>query len=178
MALPFVIGITGPARAGKDTTANFIVAAVGGYVYSMAMPMKAMLKCIGVNFDDPYWEDHKEQPIAALGVSPRLLLQTLGTEWGRQRVNPDLWVLLAKQRLLQYGRGMVVPDIRFENEAAWVRNVGGLIIHLTRKNATPVRPHSSEAGVERAPEDKLLSNDGSLEDLQHHVRDMLDGLKT
>lgn len=165
-----IIGITGRARTGKDTVANFIIAAIGGYRYSFADPLRAMLKPLGIDLDDPYWQARKEEVIPAIGVSPRRLLQTLGTEWGRDIINPNLWLILAKQRLLQHGPGMVIPDIRFENEAAWVREQGGVIIHLARSGVKRVEAHVSETGIALKDTDATLFNNGTLEELQTAIR--------
>lgn len=165
-----LIGIAGRARSGKDTVANFALAAIGGYLYSFADPIRAMLVPLGIDMRDPYWQARKEEVIPALGVSPRKLMQTLGTEWGRELINPELWLLLARQRLLQHGPGMIVTDVRFENEAAWVRDNGGMIIHVIRPDAPGVREHTSESGVAIQPADVQLFNSGTLEELQSSVR--------
>lgn len=166
-----VIGIAGKARSGKDTVADFIVAAIGGYKYSFADPMRAMLNAgFGIDMHSKYWQDRKEDPIPILGKSPRQMLQTLGTEWGRQLVNDKVWLILANQKLLRRGPGMVIDAIRFQNEADWVRSVGGQVIHIERPGVQEVNPHSSENGVLRAPEDPVIINNGTLEDLQVHIR--------
>jgi hypothetical protein len=41
----------------------------------------------------------KETPLPVIGKSPREIMQTLGTEWGRRLVNPDLWVCLAEREV-------------------------------------------------------------------------------
>lgn len=173
MSQPPLIGIAGRARSGKDTVANFIVAAIGGYRYSFADPIRAMLVPLGIDMADPYWQARKEEPIPALGVSPRYLMQTLGTEWGRQLINPDLWLIMAHQRLLQNGPGMVISDVRFENEAAWIRRHGGRIIHVFRPDAKAVEAHASEDGIELQDTDVRLFNSGTLEELQLSVRELL-----
>ena len=168
-----LIGVAGRARSGKDTVANFIVAAIGGYRYSFADPIRAMLVPLGVDMSDPYWQARKEEPIPALGVSPRRMMQTLGTEWGRQLINPDLWLIMAHQRLLQNGPGMVISDVRFDNEAAWIRKHGGLIIHVIRPDAKIVEAHASEDSIEMQASDAQLLNNGTLEELQLSVRGLL-----
>lgn len=168
-----LIGIAGRARSGKDTVANFIIAAIGGYRYSFADPIRAMLAPLGVNMSDPYWQARKEELIPALGVSPRRMMQTLGTEWGRQLINPDLWLIMAHQRLLQNGPGMVIPDVRFDNEAAWIRKHGGRIIHVFRPDTKAVEAHASEDGIEMQDTDVRLFNSGTLEELQFSVRGLL-----
>lgn len=171
-----VIGLHGRARAGKDTVANFILSHRGGYLYSFADPIRAMLVPLGIDMSDPYWQARKEDVIPALGVSPRRLMQTLGTEWGRQIINPDLWLILAKQRLLNFGPGMVIADVRFENEASWVRSQGGRVIHIERPNNVAIEAHASEAGIEFKGEegDIKIVNGGTLEDLQNTIREVFD----
>lgn len=168
-----LIGITGRARSGKDTVANFIVAAIGGYRYGFADPVRAMLVPLGVDMSDPYWQARKEEPIPALGVSPRRMMQTLGTEWGRQLINPNLWLIMAHQRLLQNGPGMIISDVRFDNEAAWIRKHGGRIIHVIRPDTKAVEAHASEDGIEMQDTDARLFNNGTLEELQLSVRELL-----
>lgn len=168
-----LIGIAGRARSGKDTVANFIIAAIGGYRYSFADPIRAMLAPLGVDMNDPYWQARKEDVIPALGVSPRRMMQTLGTEWGRNLINPDLWLVMAHQRLLRNGPGMVISDVRFENEAAWIRKHGGRIIHMIRPEAKAVEAHASEDGIEMLDTDAQLFNNGTLEELQLTVRELL-----
>lgn len=168
-----LIGIAGRARSGKDTVANFIIATIGGYRYSFADPIRAMLAPLGVDMNDPYWQARKEDIIPALGVSPRRMMQTLGTEWGRNLINPDLWIVLAHQRLLQNGPGMVISDVRFENEAAWIRKHGGRIIHVIRPDAKAIEAHASEDGIEVQDTDAQLFNNGTLEELQLSVRELL-----
>ena len=168
-----LIGIAGRARSGKDTVANFIDAAIGGYRYSFADPIRAMLVPLGVDLSDPYWQARKEESIPALGVSPRRMMQTLGTEWGRQLIHPDLWLIMAHQRLLQNGPGMVISDVRFDNEAAWIRKHGGRIIHVIRPDTKAVEAHTSEDGIEMQDTDARLFNSGTLEELQLSVRELL-----
>ena len=169
-----IIGISGQAGSGKDTAGSFLLSFLGGYTYSFASPIKRMLAQIGVDLNDPFWDSRKDDVIPLLGVSPRHLMQTLGTEWGQHMVNRDIWVIMAKDRLLRSGPGMIVTDVRFEHEAEWVRNSGGRILHLTgRKRGA--RQHSSEKLFEVHPEDFMLSNSGSLEDLQTNLKAMFDG---
>lgn len=174
-----VIGIAGPARSGKDTVRQFILACNGGYSYSFADPLYAMVHAgLGLDLRDQYWQDRKEEPIEILGKSPRQILQTLGTEWARQMINEDIWLIMAQQRMYQYGPGMVIADVRFENEAQWVRKANGRMVHLRRKAAPTVNAHASEGGVQVVEGDIVIHNDGSLEDLQAAVRGFFDVTKT
>lgn len=146
MYKPPIVGFAGGATAGKSTLSEIYKDIQGGYIYAFASPIKSMLKAgFGVDFSEQYWQDHKEKIIPALGKSPRELLQTLGTEWGRRLVGEQTWLILATGVLLSRGTGMIVPDVRFENEATWIRERGGIIIHVQRNIER--LGHESEAGI-------------------------------
>lgn len=168
-----LIGITGRARSGKDTVADFIISITGGYKYSFADPLKQMLLPLGIDMSEPFWQEHKEATILDYNASPRRLMQTLGTEWGRQLIHPDLWVILANRKLRECARDMVIADIRFENEATWVRSQSGIVIHVLRKSAVPVEQHVSEAGINFEVGDYWIDNDGTLGELKTEVIQLL-----
>lgn len=173
-----VIGICGKARVGKSTVAEAIMRMGGGaYTYSFADPIRAMVKAaFGVDATDAFWQRHKEDPQTLFcGRSLRYVMQTLGTEWGREFIGPNLWVDLAADVLSVRGPGMVIADCRFPNESAWIRSVGGLLIHVARPDAPGVRAHLSEAGIAREPRDPLIVNDGTLEELYEAVHDVIHG---
>lgn len=176
-----VIGVAGRARAGKDSVAEAILRMGGGvYRYSFADPMRAMVKAgFGVDATDEFWQRHKEDACTVFrGRSLRYVMQTLGTEWGRDFIDPEIWVSLAADTLSVRGPGMVIADCRFPNEAAWIRQAGGLLIHVVRPDGPGVRAHLSEAGIARDVRDPLIVNDGSLKELYEAVFDVLHGSPT
>jgi hypothetical protein len=52
-----------------------------------------------------------------------------------------------------------ISDVRFDNEAKWVREQGGVIWKISRHGLASVRHHSSENGVDVDPADLLILND-------------------
>lgn len=166
-----IIGIAGRARTGKDTVAEAILSiGAARYQYRMAGPIKTMLR-VGLGIDaDSDGDDKDRIAHAHLGKTTRELLQTLGTEWGRNMVHPDIWVIEAQQAFMVDGPGMVISDIRFANEAYWVRQTGGKVIHIQRHGAPIVNSHASENGVQFvAGVDWIIDNDGTLADLRAAV---------
>ena len=178
-----LIGLTGKAGAGKDTVAEMIDDHFGdqGYIHSFAEPLREMADIVVKMLTGDYidWDNRavKERTIDIIGKSPRQLLQTLGTEWGRQLVHTDLWVLCAAttyrsaQKLCRNMPVFVLPDARFENEAAWIRAEGGEVWHIIRPNTAEVGipGHASEAGVEIKPGDTVIHNDGDIALLHDEV---------
>ncbi len=175
-----IIGLHGRARTGKDTVARYLATHLMLLSYAFAEPLKQALAGL-FHLTQAHLEgDLKEAPLPSIGKSPRELMQLLGTEWGRNLIHPELWLLLAEQNLQllcehhQDMHGVVIRDVRFENEADWLRSKGGVIVHLMRPDADAVAAHSSEQGLAWDPNDLVIRNDGSLAELY----DKLDALIT
>lgn len=181
-AIVKLLGLTGFAGSGKDSVAALLARQHGFARMSFAEPIKlglaTMLRLPLSVFED---RDAKERPLESIGCSPRRLMQTLGTEWGRQMVRQDLWICVADELLRQHrrlGSSVVLTDVRFDNEAQWIRAQGGEVWHVARplpENAH-VLPHASELGVViHAGADSILHNDRGLEQLADEVTAALAG---
>lgn len=168
-----LIGITGKAGCGKSTVAGYLKDEHGYVSVSFATPIKqALSSMFGWSMEAIENREFKENPLLWLGKSPRQLMQTLGTEWGRNEVHMDLWVMLAERtiNLLQSNcLPVVVPDVRFENEAKMIRKKGGTIFHIKRYMDSALDNHASEQGVIVDSRDKIILNQGSLTDLFFEV---------
>jgi len=168
-----LVGITGRAGAGKSLVADRLVSLADYDVVSFATPIKQLASALLVdNFgfsqaDVDFCMGHKATKIPALGVSMRHLLQTLGTDWGRHMIRPDLWLNIAEDKIAGQleSTSVVVDDIRFEAEAAMIRNFGGLVIHLVRPGGHFTDKHASESGIAVQPGDVVIVNDGSILEL-------------
>lgn len=110
-------------------------------------------------------------------LTPRLALQTLGTEWGREMyVNTwvDLAIRNAKQVLAgrpytqMHGlqlidiamrcRAVVIPDVRFKNEVDAIQSGGGMVVRIRRKLDTAaggIAGHASEEEQKSIPDSAL-----------------------
>jgi hypothetical protein len=179
-----LIGLVGPAGAGKDTTAQILAESwrqdgIACSVLAFAEPIKRMTVAFLQSFDleDPEAyvvnRDLKEAVIPEIGVSARHIMQTLGTEWGQQCIGRSVWIKSMHQSMLGFmARGcqhFVITDVRFEHEADWVRSQGGMIWRIERPHVAPVRAHASESGLSRIRSDVLIVNDGTFDDLRAAV---------
>ena len=167
-----LLGLAGPAGAGKDTAANILKELYGYESLAFAGVLKGMLNVAGVL--EPRRED-KEAVNPAWGFSYRHAAQTLGTEWGRA-LHPDFWVQ-ATQRQLETMQGhVVITDVRFENEARMIRRSGGVVVHITGRRTAlseATAAHASEAGLAHLIWDENLRNDGTLPQLTANIGDLL-----
>ena len=164
---PQIIGITGPAGAGKDTLASMFTA--HGYrIDSFAAPLYDMMAAL-LPPGTLQNREKKEAPHdALLGHSPRHALQTLGTEWGRCHIHPDLWVRQLERRWNALGRcRLVIPDVRFPNEVAFVEQHGELV--SVARDVDPVAQHVSENPLVWGKASYVFHNDESFAHLQAKV---------
>lgn len=172
---PRLIGLCGGAGAGKNTVAD-VLSAYGYANFGFADPVYAAVSAaIGVPEQHLRERATKESPIDWLGKSPRELLQTLGTEWGRNLVRQDIWIQAAmrKARLLSKA---CITDVRFQNEAEAIRSAGGVVWRITRPETFlhgHAAAHSSEAGIGDDLVDQVISNDGTIAELKARVEAML-----
>jgi len=170
-----IIGITGRARSGKDTLANFLVDDHGFLKLSFAAPLRAFVADItGMTIAEMEDGPAKEAPLDWLdGKTPRYLMQTVGTEWGREMIDRDLWVKVVENKIRQARRegaaGVVISDVRFDNEAAFIRQWGGRVVEVVRPGAAAVSAHVSEAGVSVEHLDGLYVNSGALSELRMYA---------
>lgn len=158
-----IIGFAGPAGCGKDTAGAVLITQHGYTRVSFAAPLKRALEAMG--FPTPETADEKEAVIPWLGKSWRVLAQTLGTEWGRESIHPDLWVTLALRELKPNGK-YVFTDVRFENEARLIREFGGRVIHIkgrAHSMSDDTAIHASETGLGIMSGDFVLNNCDTLE---------------
>ena len=106
--------------------------------------------------------------------SPREVLQLWGTEYRRaQRIN--YWLEALRQSITQRhaldGRTrFCISDCRFENEAAMIRAMGGVVWQITRDGVQSVEgQHASATDGTRLNPSVVIDNSGTLHSLREAV---------
>lgn len=101
-----------------------------------------------------------------LSLSPRQIMQWVGTEVGRS-VYQDIWVetTIGKiKRWVAEGHSVVVTDLRFQNEAEALQRAGAALVRVVRDDVTTKEAgHASEADLDRLPYKFTLRNFPSTE---------------
>ncbi len=165
-----IIGLCGAAGAGKNTVADILVEDFGFQAVAFADPIyRAVSEITGLPVEHLQDRRNKEQPIKWLGSSPRELLQSLGTEWGRNMVHENLWIVVALNRIGEIQGDVVVTDVRFDNEATALTLAGADIWQVNRPGVEPVAEHESENGISPELVDVVLNNDSSIGYLRERV---------
>jgi hypothetical protein len=170
---PRLIGLYSPVPGcGKTTAANLLV---DHQRVSFAAPLKRAvwntLNDLGLEGFRYVYTD-KEAIIPEIGVSARHMMQTLGTEWGRDCIHPDFWVMIARaeaQRIMADGGSVVIDDARFPNEAAMIRDLGGELWRIDRPGISYDGDHSSEGALEDIAPDRVIVNDGTITQLLEKI---------
>lgn len=75
---------------------------------------------------DPWWSEKTGKYI-----TPRYMLQLMGTEAGRDVFHPDLWILALEKKLAMY-QNVVISDVRFPNEIDFIQRMGGFVVRVKR----------------------------------------------
>lgn len=169
---PLRIGIYSPApQSGKSTAASYLCSVYGFDAVSLAAPVKAMGAEFLVSFGYSREEAEymvfrdKERIIPSLNKSVRYILQTIGTEWGRNYINGNVWVKIMLRNLELKGN-VVVDDVRFFNEAEAIKAAGGILWKVVRPGLIPKENHASEGSLNNYDRfDRVIANDGTVEDL-------------
>lgn len=170
-----IIGFCGLAGSGKSTAARHLEAEQGFAILPFAGPLKAMTRAFGLTAREMAG-DLKEAPCEALcGKTPRQFMQLLGTEFGRQMIGEDVWVNAWRRAvddrwhevIMATGCGdngpfVIADDVRFPNEAAEIRALGGRVIRIDRPGAGSASGagHASEALAFEA--DATIVNAGDI----------------
>jgi hypothetical protein len=167
--------------AGKSTIANHLSSRYSYVRSSFAKPMRVMLdalyKYMGINsyeVDRRLYHD-KEDPVPEIDprITTRHLLRTLGTEWGRECAHPDIWIRAWQKDyershpIPNYGPPVVVDDLRFPNEAAAIKSLGGELWHVNRDSlVTKPSGHASDGALDGVVDfDRYIVNCSTISDL-------------
>jgi hypothetical protein len=146
------IGLLGFAGAGKDTAALALMDR-GWKRVAFADALKGRALYLG-------WDGRKD-------ARGRQLLCDIGM--AMRAYEPDHWINHA--RAAMRGRPCVFPDVRFQNEADFIRAEGGIIVRVVREGLE-IGEHESEAGQLRIHSDQSIVNDGAIEHLHAQLLDI------
>jgi hypothetical protein len=106
-------------------------------------------------------------------ISPRVAYQLLGTEFGRM-YDEKFWI---NQIDISFPN-TVITDVRFDNEAKFIKDNGGKIILIENPfvEENDTSKHASEAGVDRRYIDAVIVNDDSLNEFKYKTMLIMRGI--
>lgn len=204
-----IIGLVGLIGAGKDTVADILVNH-GYQKESFARSLKDVTSSIfGWNREllngtteesrvfrervDDFWSG-----VFSYDVTPRNMLQRLGTEVLRDNLHNDVWVysLINRIQNSEYNK-FTISDVRFPNEIHTLKGVGAKI-YCVKRGPDPIwynefigktyeqklevqnklkldglNIHASEWAHIGIEVDGIIENDSTLEDLRETVQNLI-----
>lgn len=202
-----LIGLVGFAGCGKGTVADTLVEKYNFTKLSFADSLKDATSAIFgwprhlLEGDTDESRSFRETPdkfwTNRLGYdfTPRIALQTLGTEACRGTFNSNIWIYSLERKVLQH-KNVVISDVRFDNEIDFIRTMRGFVVRVSRgpdpewydvalkanystnfayqKELRSFGIHPSETSWIGTKFDYVLDNNGSKAELVAHSQHMID----
>ena len=169
-----IIGLSGKKRSGKNTVAKLIATETPSLCkeFAFADALKdEVAKACGVKRS--FLEENKQ--------NFRLILQGWGTDFRRDLNDKQYWVKKLDSSLYeQFQKNpdciALITDVRFVDEAEYLRKCGAVIVRVNRPT-TSVDEHSSETDLDSYKFDFVIDNSSTLNNLAADVRRLLHNLK-
>jgi len=163
-----LIGLSGKKRSGKNTVAKLIATAASVPVQEFAFADELKNEvCSLLHITRVTLEENKEMY--------RPFLQALGV-LRRESINADYWVNKVGVKILNSSSEIVViTDVRFKNEAEFVRKCGGVVVRVNR--GLSVDEHCSETELDDYKFDFVIDNNSTLNSLLEDTKRLLHNLR-
>lgn len=173
-----IIGIGGRARSGKTSVGDYLCKCYGFKNIGFADSLKEACRQIFGFSDEQLYGSLKEVVDPYWKLTPRHILQCVGTECMRNVFDKDIWIKAVEKKILESNDNFVISDVRFPNEAEAVQRWGGFLVRVDRPNSGAsggIASHSSETSLDGFDEwDYTLNNDVQVHaSLYEKVEDML-----
>jgi hypothetical protein len=199
-----IIGLVGFIGSGKGTVADILVQKHNYIKESFANSVKDAVSVIfgwdrnlleGDTSESRHWRESQDdfwsKKFGKI-FSPRMALQIMGTEAGRNSFDPNLWIY-ALERRCDPDKNYVIADVRFPNEIKMIKESGGKVYHIQRGELPEwyvdacktnafggwsgniqqmtkyPNVHYSEWAWCGVPNDGVIHNDYTLEELENKV---------
>lgn len=199
--ISMIIGISGKAQSGKDVVGSYITSKVNGKPLKFADRLKDMvcilLGCDRVQLENetfkatplgeewwyyksrhgtliPYTDSNRKNTEDLVKLTPRMLLQKLGTECGRQIIHPNIWINTLL-RDVDTSKINVITDVRFLNEITALRSVDETIMIRIQRDSIKQTNHASETELDNVVDsfNYVIDNNGTIQELYKKIDSIL-----
>lgn len=163
-----IIAICGSRRAGKDTLARYLCEKYNYEHLKIAGKLKQILHELFGFSHEQMETDAKEDIDPRWGVSPRKVMQFVGTEMFQYKlqellpqVGREFWIKSLLETIQKKKTNIVISDLRFIHEYQALRQfTPKLYVIRIERNNTPIdTTHSSETEYLSIPANRIVQND-------------------
>ena len=187
-----IIGFCGTIGSGKDTAANFLVNTHGFVKLSFGAVLKDVVAAIfgwsrelleGDTIESRNWRNQEDQwwtqRLEIGPITPRRMLQHIGTDLFRHEFHQDIWTACIERRiseLMKQQKHIVVTDCRFPNEVECIHKYNGKVYKISRRSSAAIdlqNAHISEQTVEDCKVDDEIDNRSDLQNLYVQLSKLL-----
>lgn len=181
-----LIGLSGKAAVGKNTVAMYLVRVCSFSRAAIEDPIYAAVgEAFGIDPDYMAVGENRSKPIEHLNQKCVFDLVKEMRTLGQTVVSEDHWLKHLEMRIVGHLQlaekdgsdvpGIVVTDIRTEKDAAWLRELGGVVVHVLRH--TGLAGSDDQSPILFQQHDKQIDNNGSLTDLGMKIDTLLRHMK-
>jgi hypothetical protein len=174
-----IIGLSGYARSGKDTVAGMLMGLHGYERVAFADPIRELLYEMDPLVVHNYMDFRLQDIIDSKGWEAaktefpevRRLLQDLGVG-ARKLFGDTFWIYQALSDVAPQDK-VVVSDVRFKNEAQWIKEFGGQIWRINRPGIDAANEHVSENELSDWEFDIVIENDSDMPALIKKIKALI-----
>ena len=194
-----LIGVCGLEGSGKDTIGDYLVKNYGFVNIRFADLLKDIVSIIfgwkrelleGATIESREFREKKDEwwtKKLGMYISPRIILQKVGTELFRNNFHKDIWRIIVERKIENYindSKNIVITDCRFMNEIEMIKQYKGTVLFVKRnlpewfdlyrkgEIEKPTHVHDSEAEWARYRFDYSVDNNSSVGDLYEKVQNV------
>lgn len=186
MTTPRLIGLCGFARSGKDTIGSYLAGRHNYERQAFADKLRLLAEDLDpwVSDEDCITHIRYSEALASHGYEKakdefpeiRRFLVALG-KGVRDVLGQNTWVdAVLPDALPDDHAPLVITDVRYPNEAARIRRLGGEVWYVVRRGVGPANDEEDESigGIlQRGLWDVVLTNSGTVQDLLDNVEGYL-----
>lgn len=185
------VAFTGHARSGKDTAVRYLVdnheylrVSIAEPVYNILYATNPIVEsreghgnCCHVRVqelvDAKGWETAKVESQEIRELLQRLAVEGIRTELGESTLI-DRVIRVARERGT---KNTAVSDLRFAEESSWVRQLGGVVVRITRPGVGPINSHVTEQRLPDNVIDFEIVNDSDIPTLYKRIEGVMNSLR-
>lgn len=177
-----ILGLCARKQNGKDTMADYLCQKYKFIKLTFATPLKEACKLLFGFTEEQINGDKKEVIDTRWGVSPRTVLQFIGTDLFRKQmktiipgIEDNFWVICLKNNIEQILKNypnarIVISDVRFPNEAKIIQQLKGQTVKIIRSSINNTSDqHASEKMTDNIKCDFIIENNGTKDQFYEKI---------